>query len=173
MCRGWEGGNLLYLLCQISNTLPQLDQSSLHPSTVLHHRHLLRRATWYNHLRLLLHLLSTRKEKKPSSNKLGTPLAGGLRSQRGLRPFYPVQSHQLFALWLMIEKTRKLPTEHAEMYEEFVNGKCVVQTHTASFKATSPDKKLEQTINRSQKSSGGIVGQTKADSCDKVGVSIS
>ena len=40
MCRG--GGNLLYFLCLISNTLPQLEQSSLHPSTVLHHRHLLR-----------------------------------------------------------------------------------------------------------------------------------
>ena len=40
-CVGGGGGsNLLYLLCLISNTLPQLEQSSLHPSTVLHHRHL-------------------------------------------------------------------------------------------------------------------------------------
>ena len=33
------GTNLLYLLCLISNTMPQLEESSLHPSTVLHHRH--------------------------------------------------------------------------------------------------------------------------------------
>ena len=30
------GTNLLYLLCLISNTMPQLEQSSLQPSTVLH-----------------------------------------------------------------------------------------------------------------------------------------
>ena len=59
----------------ISNTLPQLEQSSLHPSTVLHHRHLLQ-TTCYNHLLLLLHFLSSRKEN-PGSNRLGTPLKGG------------------------------------------------------------------------------------------------
>ena len=64
----------------------------------------------------------------------------------------------------MVEKMRKLPTEHPEIYEEFVNGQFVVQMHPGSFKTTSPGMKLEQTINRSQKSSGGIVGQTKADS---------
>ena len=30
---------LLYLFCLISNTMPQLEQSSLQPSTILHHRH--------------------------------------------------------------------------------------------------------------------------------------
>ena len=60
MCRG-GGGDLLYLLCLISNTMPQLEQSSLQPSTDLHHRHLLQ-TTSYNHL-LLLHLLISRKGK--------------------------------------------------------------------------------------------------------------
>ena len=54
------GDNLHYLLCLISNTMPQLEQSSLQPSTVLHHRHLLQ-TTSYNHL--LLHLLISRQEK--------------------------------------------------------------------------------------------------------------
>ena len=64
---GGEGrGNLLYLLCLISNTLPQLEQSSLHPSTVPHDRHLLQ-TTCYNHLLLLLHLLISRKEKKQAA----------------------------------------------------------------------------------------------------------
>ena len=59
---------------------------------------------------------------------------------------------------------RKLPFEHPEIHLEFMKGKFVVQTIPGSFKATSPGMKLEQTINRSQKSSGGIIGQTKTDS---------
>ena len=63
-CVGGGGGggtNLLYLLCLISNLMPQLEQSSLQPSTYLHHCHLLQ-TTSYNHL-LLLHLLISRKGK--------------------------------------------------------------------------------------------------------------
>ena len=59
MCRG-GGGDFLYLLCLISNTMPRLEQSSLQPSTDLHHRHL--QTTSYNHL-ILLHLLISRKGK--------------------------------------------------------------------------------------------------------------
>ena len=54
------GTNLLYLLCLISNIMPQLEQSSLQPSTYLQHRHL--QTTSYNHL-LRLHLLISRKRK--------------------------------------------------------------------------------------------------------------
>ena len=52
------GTNLLYLLCLISNIMPQLEQSSLQPSSYLQHRHLLQ-TTSYNHL-LRLHLLISR-----------------------------------------------------------------------------------------------------------------
>ena len=65
------GTNLLYLLCLISNTMPQLEQSSLQPSTVLHHRHLLH-TTSYNHL-LLFHLVISRKEKKRKQQQARTP----------------------------------------------------------------------------------------------------
>ena len=64
------GTNLLYLLCLISNTMPQLEQSSLQPSTYLQHRHLLQ-TTSYNHL-LLLHLLISRKGK-PKQQQARTP----------------------------------------------------------------------------------------------------
>ena len=63
-----------------------------------------------------------------------------------------------------LEKMLKLESDHPDLYAEFMNGKFVVQTTKGSFKAVSPDMKLEQTINRSQKSSGGIVGQMKTDS---------
>ena len=87
MCRG-GGTNLLYLLCLISNTMPQLEQSFLQPSTYLQHRHLLQ-TTSYNHL-LRLHLLISRK-RKHKQQQARNPLDGGLRSQKGLRPFNPLQ----------------------------------------------------------------------------------
>ena len=77
-CVGGGGGgetNLLYLLCLISNTVPQLGQSSLQPSTDLQHRHLLQ-STSYNHL-LLLHLLISRKGNlKQQQARTPPPLEG-------------------------------------------------------------------------------------------------
>ena len=70
MCRGGGGDNLLYLLCLVSNTMPQSEQSSLQLSTYLQHRHLLQ-TTSYNHL-LLLHLLISRKGK-PKQQHARTP----------------------------------------------------------------------------------------------------
>ena len=93
------GTNLLYLLCLISNTMPQLEQSSLQPSTYLQHRHLLQ-TTSYNHL-LLLHLLISRKGKpKQQQARTPPPLDGGLRSQKGLR-----HSHYLYEVTLPITLT--------------------------------------------------------------------
>ena len=74
MCRGGGGTNLLYLLCLISNTMPQLEQSSLQPSTDLQHRHLLQ-TTSYNHL-LLLHLLISRKGKLKQQQARNPPSRG-------------------------------------------------------------------------------------------------
>ena len=83
MCRG---GDLLYLLCLISNTLSQLEQSSLHPSTVLHHRLLLQPSP---STPTPPHL----QERKKQAATGGTP---PLRSQKGLRPFNPLQkSHDI------------------------------------------------------------------------------
>ena len=65
------GTNLLYLFCLISNTMPQLEQSSLQPPSDLHHRHLLQ-TTSYNHL-LLLHLLISRKGKPKQQQARNPP----------------------------------------------------------------------------------------------------
>ena len=76
--------------------MPQLEQSSLQPSTDLQHRHL--QTTSYNHLLLLHHLISRKGKHKqqqasppPPPPPPPPPLAGGLRSQKGLRPFNPLQ----------------------------------------------------------------------------------
>ena len=93
--KGGGGDNLLYLLCLISNTMPQLEQSSLQPSTDLHHRH---QQTFI--------IAINRPSSSPSqtSSSPSTDLhhrhlqpggggGGGLRSQKGLRPFNPPQNH--------------------------------------------------------------------------------
>ena len=49
-----------------------------------------------------------------------------------------------------LEKMRKLPREHPEVYKHFQEGKFVVKTN-ASFKAVAADMKLEQSIQRSKK----------------------
>ena len=63
-----------------------------HQSTVLHHRHL--QTTSYNHLLLLHHLIS--RKEKPMQQQARNPLSRGggrgLRSQKGLRPFNPLQN---------------------------------------------------------------------------------
>ena len=101
MCRGGGGGtNLLYLLCLISNIMTQLEQSSLQPSTYLQHRHLLQ-TTSYNHL-LRLQLLISRErihKQKQARNPPPPPLDGGLRSQKGLRPFNPLQNIEIITIF--------------------------------------------------------------------------
>ena len=51
-----------------------------------------------------------------------------------------------------------LDQEHPDVHAEFIAGSFVVQTHVGT------DMKVEQTIICSQKSSGGIVDQTKTES---------
>ena len=59
---------------------------------------------------------------------------------------------------------RKMPDECPEIYSKLMEGKFIVKTTNGLFNSVSPEMKLEQTINRSQKISGSIVGQTKKDS---------
>ena len=66
-----------------------------------------------------------------------------------------------YASWYL-EKMKKLPSEHPDIYEQFKQNKMfVVKTNHGSFNAVGTDMKLEQTIQRSKKSAGGIIGQTK------------
>ena len=62
---------------------------------------------------------------------------------------------------LYLECMRKLPETHTQVYEQFLRGNFVVKTNPGTFNAVSPDMKLEQTIQRSQKSSKGVIGQTR------------
>ena len=55
---------------------------------------------------------------------------------------------------------RKLPETAPEIHEAFLTGKFVVKRTNGRFKAMEADMALEQTIDKSQKSSSGIIGST-------------
>ena len=63
-----------------------------------------------------------------------------------------------------LETTRKLPQDYPEIYKEFIKGKFAVKTNKGSFNAVSLNMKLEQTIQRSKKSTSGIIGQSRQTS---------
>ena len=65
-----------------------------------------------------------------------------------------------YASWY-VEKMRKLPQDHPEIYEKFMQGFLVVKQNNGVFNAVAPDMQLEQTIQRSKKSVKEIIGQTR------------
>lgn len=60
-----------------------------------------------------------------------------------------------------LEDMRKLPQDAPNVFENFKAGKFVVKRTGGQFTSVGADMCLEQTINRSQKSAGGIIGSTK------------
>ena len=60
-----------------------------------------------------------------------------------------------------LESMRRLPTAHPASYEIFMKESLVINETHRKFSGVSPDMKLEQTIRRVQKSSSGIIGQTR------------
>ena len=89
-----------------------------------------------------------------------------LQAIQDLLPVFHVSgsiNYLRYASWYL-EIMRKLPKNHPEIYKKFMDRKFVVKTNAGYFRAVSPDMKLEQTIQRSKKGSGGIIGQTKQDS---------
>ena len=62
---------------------------------------------------------------------------------------------------LYLEQMRRLPVDHPEIHVMFMSRHFVVPQINGSFNAVSPDMKLEQSIQRSQKSVHGIIGQTR------------
>ena len=60
-----------------------------------------------------------------------------------------------------MELLKQLKVKHPDLYKEFLKGNHVIKTRAGKFNAVAPDMKLEQTIQRSAKSSGGIIGASK------------
>ena len=60
-----------------------------------------------------------------------------------------------------LENVKKMEIENPYLYRKFIQGYFVIRDKEGKFNTVSPDMKLEQTIQRSQKSSKGILGQTR------------
>ena len=60
-----------------------------------------------------------------------------------------------------LELLKQLEQNHPALYHEFLKGSHVIKCQQKSFSAVSADMKLEQSIQRSAKSSGGIIGASK------------
>jgi hypothetical protein len=56
---------------------------------------------------------------------------------------------------------KKLPDTAPLIHDNFMAGRFVVKRSSTPFSAVAADMCLEQTINRSSKTSGGIIGNTK------------
>ena len=56
---------------------------------------------------------------------------------------------------------RSLPETAPGIHQAFVQGQFVVKGTPGKLKAVAADQSLEQTINQSQKRSGGIIGSTR------------
>jgi hypothetical protein len=62
-----------------------------------------------------------------------------------------------------VEQLKSLNNCMPELYASFMGGDFVVKRKDGRFNAVSPDMALEQTIQRSSKSTRGIIGKTKAN----------
>ena len=80
-----------------------------------------------------------------------------------LLPLFAVfdQSIYLCLCSLYLEDMLKLEETAPEVYTQFLDGNLVVKRTPGLFKAVGADMCLEQIINRSQKCSSGIIGQTR------------
>jgi hypothetical protein len=60
-----------------------------------------------------------------------------------------------------LENIKKLEVENPLLHRKFSDGHFVVREKQGTFNSVAPDMRLEQTIQRAQKSSSGIIGQTR------------
>lgn len=80
-----------------------------------------------------------------------------------LQPLFAVFDCVNYQRWssLYLKDMRRLPETAPEVYEAFMAGAHVIKRHDSTFTSVPADMALEQTINRSQKSTSGIIGGTK------------
>ena len=86
-----------------------------------------------------------------------------LQSVQAVLPLFARCDRINYLRWgsVYLEDMRKLAQDAPSVFENFKAGKFVVKRTEGQFTAVGADMCLEQTINRSQKSAGGIIGSTK------------
>ena len=99
-----------------------------------------------------------------------------LQTVQRILPFFAAFDCTNYLRWcsVYLEDMRKLHETAPEVYNKFVDGQFVIKRTPGTFKAVGADMCLEQTINKSQKSSSGIIGSTRKKTvCCRVGTNIS
>ena len=86
-----------------------------------------------------------------------------IKTVHKLQPIFHVMSRSNYARWsaVYLEDMMVLEKKAPEVYEQFLKGRFTVKRSDAPFTSVSTDQALEQTINRSSKETGGIIGSTK------------
>lgn len=86
-----------------------------------------------------------------------------LRTTRKLIPVFLIFDRINYAKWcaLYLEDMLMLEQRAPEVYEQFMRGRFTVKRSFAPFTSVATDQALEKTINRSSKSTAGIIGITR------------
>lgn len=86
-----------------------------------------------------------------------------LRSVQAVLPLFAGCDRVNYLRWasVYLEDMRQLPQVSPLVHQNFLAGKFVVKRTEGKFSAVGADMCLEQTINRSQKNVGGVIGNTK------------
>ena len=86
-----------------------------------------------------------------------------LQSVEAILPYFAAFDSINYLRWcsLYLEDMKKLPETAPVVHDNFTAGCFVVKRSSIPFSAVAADMCLEQTINRSSKTSGGIIGNTK------------
>lgn len=86
-----------------------------------------------------------------------------VQTVEAMLPYFAVFNCNNYLRWcsLYLEDMKKLSETAPDVKEQFEAGRFVVKRSLIPFSAVAADLCLEQTINRSAKSSGGIIGSTK------------
>ena len=96
-----------------------------------------------------------------SDGKGNLPLQ--LQSIKDLLPIFAAFDATNYLRWssLYLEDMYQLPETSPTTHRAFVEGKFPIKRTPGCFNAVGADMSLEQTINRSQKSSSGIIGNSR------------
>ena len=86
-----------------------------------------------------------------------------IQSVEAALPYFAAFDSNNYLRWctVYIEDMKMLPKTSPEVFNSFMEGKFVVKQSSVPFSAVATDMCLEQTINRSSKSTGGIIGNTR------------
>lgn len=86
-----------------------------------------------------------------------------LQAVQALLPMFAAFDSTNYLRWssLYLEDMRKLPENYPQVHQAFKDGEFAMKRSVGNFKAVGADMALEQTINRSKKSSSGIIGSTQ------------